>query len=68
MPCWVMPAWMERYRTCFQTGGHTVEEGMNRNGRLLSDRWEASIKSQVAMLIALREQGALKDVKPADFA
>lgn len=52
-----MPAWMERYRTCFQTGGMTVEEGMNRS--------EAhAIKQQVAMLIALREQGALKHVRP----
>ena len=55
-----MPAWMERYRTCFQTGGMTVEEGMNRFPQSSS-----AIKQQVAMLIALREQGALKHVRPA---
>ena len=66
MPCWVMPDWMERYRTCFQTGGCTVEEGMNRLMPPGRDGSQAhTIKQQVAMLIALREQGALKHVKPA---
>lgn len=63
MPCWVMPAWMERYRTCFQTSGITVEEGMNRPTLGADSRVDA-IKQQVAMLIALREQGALKHVRP----
>lgn len=51
---------MERYRTCVQTGGWTVEEGMNSSCEL---PWALAIKRQVAMLIALREAGALKGVK-----
>ena len=55
-----MPGWMERYRNCLQTAGMTVEEGMN--GAVGADF--LAIKRQVALLIALREAGALKGVKP----
>ena len=66
MACWRMPLWMERYRTRVQTGGWTVEEGMNDPHTVNPATF--AIKRQVAMLIALREQGYLKHVKPSDCA
>ena len=59
-----MPLWMRRYRVYFKTEGRLVEDCMNRGGE--QDRVAFSVKTQVALLIALRDAGELKAVNPPE--
>lgn len=64
MSCWLMPAWMRRYRALINSQGNLVEQCMNdpRSG----DRniLAVSVKEQVALLIRLRDAGELTRAQP----
>jgi hypothetical protein len=62
---WVMPAWMEKYRAIIvNTGGNPIEELMNDHDTIVQVNAPRAIicvavKSQVALLYALNQQGIL---------
>ena len=56
-PCWTMPSWMEPYRSLIRSEGEMVETMMNGTQRPVSQ--VQLVRSQVALLIALREAGEL---------
>jgi hypothetical protein len=61
---WIMPDWMERFRSCIvNTGGNSVEDLMNGHDdpvvNLPLSTLQACVKSQVAMLEKMRRSGML---------
>lgn len=64
---WVMPDWMKPYRKALESyhGGSTVEELMNDNDTNIQNNairacFCVSMKTNVAVLAMLKEQGLLK--------
>lgn len=71
-PPYVLPAWMEPYRTLFQnTGGNTIEDLMTDNdptnngaNNVVRAALIASVEAQLTLLWRMRQRGMLVGVAP----